>query len=268
MDRSRSCHAISRLFSIDHQTTGRPWLKILFYGVFILPILTGFTFPQKFLDSAVAENRGVQLNFNSTLTPVSKETEKTPDSTNVQPANTSLSTDTKAPEKTVDTKNVNPVDASPQSAVQPVQQQTKKSPEEVFKEASFGQSTADTALALYKQNLIRIPDDNYVEDLTAINLYLDQFIGKKMELTGFIHRTEHMKKDETVVARFAVACCTADATVFGLDVKGSMVNNYTKDTWVKVQGTIDQMELDGMMVPMLHVEKIEKVKAAKDPYVY
>lgn len=44
-----------------HQMTGSLWKNIAIYSIFIFPLLTGFMFPDKVLDSSVTAIRGVQL---------------------------------------------------------------------------------------------------------------------------------------------------------------------------------------------------------------
>jgi putative membrane protein len=233
---------------VDHRAKGPIWLKIMVYSLFLLPILTGFLLPHKILDSSVAAKRGVQLSvghLTRTKAPTLKQEEF--DSSNME--------------------NLLTVDTSKGS------QKTKSSAklkDDIFSEQGYGDYYTAMARKLYKEPIILLDDKNYVETLTTINLFLPQFIGKKMEIEGFVYRGEEMKlqKNEMVAARFAVTCCTADASVIGVLIKGESTKQFPVDTWVKVNGTVQERDYGPIAVPSLQLDQAQKVKAPDSPYVY
>jgi putative membrane protein len=233
---------------VDHRAKGPIWLKIMVYSLFLLPILTGFLLPHKILDSSVAAKRGVQLSvghLTRAKAPTLKQEEF--DSSNME--------------------NLLTVDTSKGS------QKTKSSAklkDDIFSEQGYGDYYTAMARKLYKEPIIQLDDKNYVETLTTINLFLPQFIGKKMEIEGFVYRGEEMKlqKNELVAARFAVTCCTADASVIGVLIKGKSTKQFPVDTWVKVKGTVQEKDYGSIAVPSLQLDQAQKVKAPDSPYVY
>jgi putative membrane protein len=50
-------------FECSHEKPKSIWKSTLIYSIFTIPLLTGFTLPDKVLDSSVAENRGVVLGY-------------------------------------------------------------------------------------------------------------------------------------------------------------------------------------------------------------
>ena len=46
-----------------------------------------------------------------------------------------------------------------------------------------------------------------MELLTAVDLYMDNFAGKKMVISGFIYREDDMAPNQFVVSRLAMQCC-------------------------------------------------------------
>jgi uncharacterized repeat protein (TIGR03943 family) len=89
-----------------------------------------------------------------------------------------------------------------------------------------------------------------------------------MEISGFIYHEDDMKFNQFVVARFSVSCCSADALPFGVMIESDKANLFHKDSWVKVTGTIGKTTYAGNNIMKLDAAKIEKIQAAKDPYVY
>jgi uncharacterized repeat protein (TIGR03943 family) len=116
--------------------------------------------------------------------------------------------------------------------------------------------------------LIQVQVDGFIEILSSIDLFQKNFIGKKMEISGFVYHEDDMKPNQFVVARFSVSCCSADASPFGVMIETSKANLFPKDTWVNVTGVIGTTTYAGNDIMKLDATKVEKIPAAKDPYVY
>jgi uncharacterized repeat protein (TIGR03943 family) len=124
------------------------------------------------------------------------------------------------------------------------------------------------AKKLYKQPVIQIKDEGFIELITVIDMFRDSFLGKKIELSGFVYREPDMKSNQFVVARFAVQCCSADGMPFGFVNEYPRAQNYAKDEWVKVTGTIGKTTYNENLIVKIDVEKVSKIKAPETPYVY
>lgn len=107
-----------------------------------------------------------------------------------------------------------------------------------------------------------------METITAVDLYLDRFVGKKMELAGFVFREEKMEDNRFIVARFALQCCSADAAPYGIIVDYGRAKAFADDTWVKVTGTIQKAKYGDLDVLAVKADKVEKIAAPKSAYVY
>ncbi|TBL70827.1 TIGR03943 family putative permease subunit [Paenibacillus thalictri] len=140
--------------------------------------------------------------------------------------------------------------------------------QEMFKADKFMEPYAKLAMKLYKHDQISITESGFMELLTSVDLYMDRFVGKKMEISGFVYREEGMKPEQFVVSRLAMQCCSADAAPYGVLVESSLAKNFPKDTWVKLSGTIDKTTYNDNEIMKIDAVKIEKIKASKTPYVY
>ena len=123
-------------------------------------------------------------------------------------------------------------------------------------------------MKLYKKDLIQVEVDDFIEILSSIDLFQDNFVGEKIEISGFVYHEDDMKPNQFVVARFSVSCCSADASPFGVMIESSNANIFPKDTWVKVTGIISKTTYAGSDIMKIDTTKLEKIPAAKDPYVY
>lgn len=126
---------------------------------------------------------------------------------------------------------------------------------------------AKHAMKLYKEDTIQVPEDLYIETLTTLDLYANAFVGKTIELTGFVYRDEEMTDKQFVIGRFTVQCCSADASPYGLLVQYDKANVYATDQWIKLTGTIAKTVYNGADLMIIHAQKIQKIEAPKELYV-
>lgn len=138
----------------------------------------------------------------------------------------------------------------------------------LFPSDPFTEVYAKYAKEIYTHDVIQVPDDIYIETLTTLDLFVDSFQGKTVELVGFIYRTEQMAQNQFVVGRFAVSCCSADASPYGIFSEFPKAAEYANDQWVKVTGTIGKINWNDAEIMKIDVSRIDKVEAPAEPYVY
>jgi uncharacterized repeat protein (TIGR03943 family) len=252
----------------EHLPSRSIFRNTIAYGLFIAPLLLGFMLPDAALGSAAAAKKGINLNATSYLMNGKIQTASNPivkaDITNAPAA----------------PNNPPPVPANNNSSPAAVPDNTKKSSDSgdskttdhqlavMFKTDKYMVDYGKLGMALYKKELIQVQDDIMMEILTSLDLFMDNFIGKKIEMSGFVDRPEGVKDNQFVVARFAVSCCSADAAPYGVLVEFDNSRNFAKDSWVKVTGTIGKTEFNGNEIIKINATKVEKIPAAKTTYIY
>ena len=111
---------------------------------------------------------------------------------------------------------------------------------------------------------------------TLSNIY-DNFKiikGSEVEITGFIYTEEGFPKNRFVVSRLMVGCCAADAEIIGVLCEVQNGEEFQKDKWVKVKGTIgstvqhNQYTDKKETIPIIKVNHIEEVEKPLNQYVY
>jgi putative membrane protein len=268
------------------------------YGMFVFPLLLGLFLPDAVLNSALAAKKGVNLSSTNLLK------KNAPAQTGLAASSTAVGSSAAASEKTsanasngnnaasgsLASKGDAPAPADVSSAVKPsvpngvssstvtvetnnpaaqAKPLTEAELDKMFYvENEYDKPYAKYAKKLYKQPVIQIKDEGFIETITVIDMFKDSFIGKKIELSGFVYRENDLKPDQFVVARFAIQCCSADGMPFGFVSEYPHAQNYAKDSWVKVTGTIGKTTYNENEIVQIRVEKVSKIETPQTPYVY
>ncbi|MED0657806.1 TIGR03943 family putative permease subunit [Anoxybacillus ayderensis] len=208
--------------------------SVRMYGVFIVPLLIGFMFSNYVLDSALATKRGVQLGGRE----ISEENKQI----------------------------VEQFLEDPEGYMENIDKQIENimQDEDMVKFGKKEQLKED----LLEAQTVVVNDDKYVSTLNFINEQIDAMIGKRIEITGFVFRERDFAANEFVVARYGLTCCVADATVYGILVKTDEAAKWENDTWVKVEGMIDETTYRERFVPVIIKPSVTVVNAPEQPYVY
>lgn len=222
----------------EHVPPRSPLLNLVIYTLFVLPLALGFLLPDALMGSSIASIKGMNLNINGSQTVQAAAARKPPAET---------------------ARSVKP----------PLRRDI--SDEELARKFPSDEYTEDFAklgMLLYRKDLIRIKETGFLELLESIDLYKRNFIGKKIQITGFVYRESPMDARQFAVSRLAMQCCSADALPYGVMVESSLTKSFPKDTWVRITGTIGMTNYNHHDIMKIDAENIEKVKASATPYVY
>lgn len=252
-------------------------MRYQFYIAFLIPVLLVYFTPTVTLNAETASKRGMSLSLSPSMPRIQTETlvreaqqqidalpvdppqpEKEVSLTDQRTAQEKLSTDQKTLSSGENKSSTHQDSASVESSLEDL------FPADDPLYADF----AKFAARLYQEPVIYANPSLFMEIFTAIDLYLEPFMGKTIELSGFVYRQDDFPSDQFVVARFGVTCCTADALPYGVMVTLPNAKDYPNDTWVKVKGTISKTMYQGEDIILVDVKKIQKIPEPKSPYVY
>lgn len=121
---------------------------------------------------------------------------------------------------------------------------------------------------LLNNDKIEVTDPEYSKIISTVETNLEEFVGKEIELTGFVYREPDYKQDQMAISRFTVSCCVADVQVMGTLATGEIAKQLKNDEWVKVTGIIEKGERNGQTLPSIQIKNLEKIEAPSDPYIY
>ncbi|WP_169083720.1 TIGR03943 family putative permease subunit [Paenibacillus sp. PL91] len=224
----------------EHEHSPSIFKNIMIYGLFIFPLLLGFLVPTGTLGSALAAKKGISLSGSASI-------ERTD-----------------APGSPSPSVNEEVIAAPPINQDDP----DAGSIDVLFPADEYTEDHAAYGKKLYKQPLISVPEKQFIETLTTLDLYREAFIGKEIELTGFVYREEDMGKDRFAVSRFAMNCCSADALPYGLMITWPKAMDYVDDEWVSVRGTLTTSTYLDNEIITLEAVKVARINAPASPYVY
>jgi len=119
-----------------------------------------------------------------------------------------------------------------------------------------------------KNDSIIMEENNFVKWIQEMQINIDKYTGKRIETIGFVYKDKELGENQFVVARLMMACCAADAQPVGLLSNYSKTDSLKKDEWIKVYGKVEKGNYKGQIMPVINVEKIERVEKAKFEYIY
>ncbi len=228
----------------DHIPTGSVWKHIMIYSLFIFPLLLGFLLPSATMGTALASKKGMNLSASSTSRTIKVQQEANP------------------PEKSVIVEPPSSDQPNVDTAL------TDEQLNALFITDEYNEDFARLSKQIYQDDVIVVKDEIFMEILTAIDLFLDSFVGKTVEISGFVYREPNMTQNQFVVGRFAMDCCSADALPYGVLIEDTNAINYVNDSWIKVRGQIDTTIYDGNKIMVFKPESIQSIEAPDSPYIY
>ncbi|WP_019636401.1 TIGR03943 family putative permease subunit [Paenibacillus fonticola] len=230
------------------------WPKASFlYGVIALPLLLGFFLPDTVLGGSFASKKGIILS--SSASPYA--------ALGFQPQQNEAAFDPSdaqwAPPSSNDTEETGETDSSTSA----------ESLDQLFyADNDFDRDLAELAKRIYKLPMIEVKPEIYMEILSSIVTFKEHFIGKSIEISGFVYREPDLADDQLVIGRIAVQCCTADATPYGVLAEFVGASELKDDTWVKVKGTIGETEYNGNTIIKIDVAESSMINVPDPPYIY
>ncbi|NOU69380.1 TIGR03943 family protein [Paenibacillus sp. LMG 31461] len=202
---------------------------VVAYGALLIPLVLAFTFPTAVLGSQMAEKKGLNLSPSSSLILSKGGDVGTPAVTNLT-----------------------------------MQDET----DPVFQSNDYTLPYAKLASNMYKEPVITISEDLYIESLTSLDLYQNEFIGKKVQIQGYVYRLDIMNDKQFALGRFAMRCCVADSVPMAILVEADNPEQWKNDRFAVVLGTLEQRKIDGKNVLTIVAKSMETQNSPTSPYVY
>jgi uncharacterized repeat protein (TIGR03943 family) len=106
--------------------------------------------------------------------------------------------------------------------------------------------------------------EDWVNEL-KFNSDPETFVGRELDITGFVFLREDIEEDSFLISRFVVRCCVVDATPIGLKVKKTSEFNFKEDTWINVKGSFE-VEDDNTLIVI--PESVNQVEVPDNPYIF
>lgn len=116
---------------------------------------------------------------------------------------------------------------------------------------------------------IVISDEEFYQWLTEIFTNMNQYVGYRVAIKGFVFKDDpELKDNEFLASRFMMSCCTADLVPCGIVCQYEQLSALKADTWITVEGIIHIGEYLGEDEPQITVTSISEAKKPKEEYIY
>jgi putative membrane protein len=139
---------------------------------------------------------------------------------------------------------------------------------QLFKANVYDRDYARLGMVVYKQPLIEMKDEWFIEKLHALNSFADNFQDKEIRIKGFVYREAGLQGNQFIVGRMGMTHCIADISPYGIIAEASDSSAFANDSWVTVTGKIAKTVYNGQTVIKIRVEKVEPAAEPSVPYVY
>lgn len=107
-------------------------------------------------------------------------------------------------------------------------------------------------------------DRNYVHYLEELGSNIGRHKGKKVIISGFVHKEDNLPENEFILSRLLMNCCAADTQVLGIMCQFDGAEKLENNSWVKIEGELSK----DINYPMIKVYKTEKIKQPDNTYIY
>ena len=113
----------------------------------------------------------------------------------------------------------------------------------------------------------KITTSNYTNILKSVHDNIDDYVGNKINFSGYIYRLIDFNDNQFVLARDMVISSDLQTVVVGFLCECENAKNYEDNSWVEITGEITKGDYHGDM-PILKVTEIKKIDNPKEELVY
>ena len=106
-------------------------------------------------------------------------------------------------------------------------------------------------------------DDNNLDILEKIQITPEMFIGKEIEINGFVCKENYLKNTQFIIGRISMTCCAADSKVLGILAESKNIIELNENQWVTIKGSLSYTTInddDGIShkVPVIIIDNLVK----------
>lgn len=116
-------------------------------------------------------------------------------------------------------------------------------------------------------NIIEITANEYTSFLKNAHENIDDYVGMKIKLTGYVYRMPDFNDNQFVISRTMILDSSSTAVVVGILSEYENAKDYKDGDWVEVTGTIVRGNYKGEM-PVIQINNIQSCDIPEDEYVY
>ena len=137
----------------------------------------------------------------------------------------------------------------------------------IFKMFSGAANSETNSHCLPQSNVNKISSTNYTNVLKAVHEKIDDYVGTKINFTGYVYRVLDLKENQFILARDMIVSSNFQSVIVGFLCESEDAKKFEDNTWVEITGEIVKGDYHGDM-PIVKVTKINATNEPNDEYVY
>ena len=136
-----------------------------------------------------------------------------------------------------------------------------------LKEKISENSVINVSYTIKPDEIFEINSANYTNILKAANENIDNYVGCKVHLTGYVYRLIDFTPNQFVVARDMIISNDKQCLIVGFLSEYNNANEFKDGAWVDVTGIIKKGNFNGD-IAILNVLEIKEIQKPSDEFVY
>ncbi len=113
----------------------------------------------------------------------------------------------------------------------------------------------------------KISAKNYTNILKTVHENIDDYVGIKINFTGYVYRVLDLTDNQFVLARDMIISSDFQTVIVGFLCEFEKAKDYQDNTWVEVTGEITKGDYHGDM-PIIKVTDMKQVDKPNEEFVY
>lgn len=126
-------------------------------------------------------------------------------------------------------------------------------------------STNDTCIP--KNRIAKLTSTNYTNVLKTVHENIDDYVGMKINFTGYVYRVLDLKENQFILSRDMIISSDRQSVIVGFLCEYNKAKDFADNTWVEVTGEIIKGDYHGDM-PIVKVTEIKNTDKPNDEFVY
>lgn len=137
----------------------------------------------------------------------------------------------------------------------------------IFKIFNGSKNDNRSSSCMPKNTVCKVSSANYTNILKVIHENINDYVGTKINFTGYVYRVLDLKENQFILARDMIISSDFQSVVVGFLCECDDAKNFEDNTWVELTGEIIKGDYHGDM-PIVKVTKINRTNKPNDEYVY
>ena len=137
----------------------------------------------------------------------------------------------------------------------------------IFKIFNGAANSENTSSCLPQNKVNKISANNYSNILKAVHENIDNYVGVKINFTGYVYRVLDLKDNQFVLARDMIISSDFQSVIVGFLCESDDAKSFEDNSWVEITGEIMKGDYHGDM-PIVKVTQIQETNKPNEEYVY